>query len=158
MTASAKNVELHRRLGVELFNHVWDLLLLEERTPEQDDEMVHAAHASRYHWSRAEAPGPRTARGEWLCSWVYSEVERPEPALYHAHRCEAFCREFEDELEDFDLPAMHEAFARAQLVAGNREEALHRLRLATDLCTCIADPEDREIIQAQIDSIAHAAA
>jgi len=63
-----------------------------------------------------------------------------------------------DELEDFDLPAMHEAFARAHLVAGNREEAIHRLRQATELCQQIEDPDDRQIIQAQIDSIAHRAA
>jgi len=102
--------------------------------------------------------GPRIARGEWQCSWVYSELERAEPALHHARRCEELCREYADELEDFDLPAMHEALARAQLVAGNREEALHRLELASRLCAEIADPEDREIIQAQIDSIAATAA
>jgi len=158
VTVSAADVELHRRLGVELFNRVWDLLVLDGRTPDQDDEMVHAAHASRYHWSRAEDPGPRWARGEWLCSWVYSELGRAEPALYHAHRCEALCREYEPALEDFDMPAMHEALARAQLVAGNREEALHRLDLATKLCAEIEDPEDREIIKSQIDSIASAAA
>jgi hypothetical protein len=158
VTVSAEDVELHRRLGAELFNRVWDLLVLEDRTQEQDDEMVHAAHASRYHWSRAEDEGPRAARGEWLCSWVYSELGRAEPALHHARRCEALCRTYESELEDFDLPAMHEALARAQLVAGNREEALHRLELATQLCAEIEDPEDREIIQSQIDSIASAAA
>jgi hypothetical protein len=150
------DTELHRRLGVELFNKVWDLLGIEGRTPAQEIELIHTAHASRYHWSQVEH-GPRSARGEWLCSWVYSELERPEPALYHAHRCEEICKEFASELEDFDLPAMHEAFARAQLVAGNREEAMHRLRLATDLCARITDPDDREIIQAQIDSIVHAA-
>lgn len=152
-----EEAELHRRLGAELFNRVWDLLAIEQRTPDQDAEMIHAAHASRFHWSQVER-GPRSARGEWLCSWVYSELERPEPALYHAHRCEAFCREFADELEDFDLPAMQEAFARAQLVAGNREEAMHRLKLAADLCEQIEDPDDRQIIKSQIDSIAHAAA
>jgi hypothetical protein len=151
------DLELHRRLGVELFNRVWDLLGLEERTPEQDAEMIHAAHASAYHWSRV-GEGPRLARAEWQCSWVYAELERAEPALYHARRCEAVCRQYADELEDFDLPAMHEAVARAHLVAGNREEALHRLRLARELCAAIADPEDREIIEAQIDSIATAAA
>ena len=155
---SGEDVELHRRLGAELFNHVWDLLVLDGRTPEQEDEMIHAAHASRYHWSKGEDSGPRSARGEWLCSWVYSELGRAEPALYHAHRCEALCREYEPELEDFDMPAMHEALARAQLVAGNREEALHRLDLATQLCAEIEDPEDREIIKSQIDSIASAAA
>jgi hypothetical protein len=149
--------ELHRRLGAELFNRVWDLLAVEQRTPDQEVELIHAVHASAYHWTQV-GEGPRLARAEWQCSWVYSELERPEPALFHAHRCEAVCRQYADELEDFDLPAMHEAFARAQLVAGNREEALHRLQLANDLCAKIADPEDREIIQAQIDSIAHAAA
>ena len=152
-----KDVDLHRELGAELFNKVWDLLAVDQRTPEQEAEMIHAAHASAYHWSRV-GEGPRLARSEWQCSWVYSELERPEPALYHAHRCEAVCKQYADELEDFDLPAMHEAFARAHLVAGNREEALHRLKLANDLCARIVDPEDREIIQAQIDSIAHAAA
>jgi hypothetical protein len=150
-------IQLHRRLGAELFNRVWDLLVMDGRTPEQDEEMLHAAHASLYHWSRVEE-GPRSARGEWLCSWVYSELGRAEPALHHAHRCEALCREYSAELEDFDLPAMHEALARAQLVAGNREEALHRLQLASRLCAEIEDPEDREIIQSQIDSIAAAAA
>jgi hypothetical protein len=158
VTVGAEDVELHRKLGSELFNRVWDLLVLENRTPEQEDEMVHAAHASRYHWSRAEPPGPRYARGDWLCSWVYSELGRAEPALHHARRCEALCREYQADLEDFDLPAMHEALARAQLVAGNRAEALHRLELATQLCAEIEDPEDREIIQSQIDSIASAAA
>lgn len=154
---AAGDVELHSRLGKELFNGVWDLLNLERRTPEQDAEMIHMTHASAYHWTKA-GDGPRLARAEWQCSWVYSELERPEPALYHAHRCEAVCRQYADELEDFDMPAMHEAFARAQLVAGNREEALQRLKLANDLCAKIADPDDREIIQAQIDSIATAAA
>ena len=155
--SDSEDTELHRRLGAELFNRVWDLLALEQRTPEQDAELIHAVHASAYHWTQV-GEGPRLARAEWQCSWVYSELERPEPALFHAHRCEAVCRQYADELEDFDLPAMHEAFARAHLVAGNREEAMHRLRLATDLCAKIADPEDREIIQAQIDSIATAAA
>ena len=154
---SGKDLDLHRTQGTELFNRVWDLLAVENRTPEQDTEMIHTTHASAYHWSRV-GEGPRLARAEWQCSWVYSELERPEPALYHAHRCEAICKQYADELEDFDLPAMHEAFARAHLVAGNRQEAMHRLKLATDLCGQIADPEDREIIQAQIDSIAHAAA
>lgn len=154
---AAEDVELHRRLAKELFDGVWDLLNLERRTPEQDAEMIHMTHAAAYH-STKTGDGPRLARAEWQCSWVYSELERPEPALYHAHRCEAVCRQYADEIEDFDMPAMHEAFARAHLVAGNREEALHRLRLANDLCAKIANPDDRKIIQAQIDSIVHAAA
>ena len=152
-----KDIELHKRLAKELFNGVWDLLNLEQRTPAQNAEMIHTTHASAYHWTQV-GEGPRLARAEWQCSWVYSDLGRPEPALYHAHRCETLCKQHADELEDFDLPAMHEAFARAHLVAGNREEALYRLKLANELCAQITDPDDREIIQAQIDSIATAAA
>jgi hypothetical protein len=154
---SQKDPDLHRTQGAELFNRVWDLLAIEKRTADEDTQMIHTTHASAYNWSEV-GEGPRIARAEWQCSWVYSELERPEPALYHAHRCEAMCKQYADELEDFDLPAMHEAFARAHLVAGNRQEAMHRLKLASDLCAQISDPEDREIIQAQIDSIAHTAA
>jgi hypothetical protein len=145
--------EQHRQLAVGLFDLVWMLLETPDRTPMQDDEMIHAAHASRFHWGKV-GEGPRLARAEWQCSWVYAELERPEPALYHARRCEALCNEYESELEDFDLPAMHEAFARAQLLAGNREEVLRHIALARELCAEISDPDDRDIIQAQIDSIA----
>jgi hypothetical protein len=41
----------HRRLGVALFNHTWTLIAKPDRTPAETDEMIHAAHASRYHWS-----------------------------------------------------------------------------------------------------------
>ena len=61
-----QDVELHRREGKELFNRVWDLLNLEQRTPEQDAEMIHTTHASAYHWTQVgEGPRPlhQPARG-----------------------------------------------------------------------------------------------
>ena len=42
----------HRRLGISLFNRVWELMEQAERTPAEVDEMIGAVHASRYHWSR----------------------------------------------------------------------------------------------------------
>jgi hypothetical protein len=43
----------HRKLGVDLFNHVWSLLETENRTAPQNEEMIHAVHAARHHWSQA---------------------------------------------------------------------------------------------------------
>jgi hypothetical protein len=40
----------HRELGKELFNRAWELLELEARTPEEDDELIDAAHGSRFQW------------------------------------------------------------------------------------------------------------
>ena len=48
----------HRRLGVDLFNFVWTLIEKVDRTPEEIDTMIHAAHASRHHWSLAAPAGP----------------------------------------------------------------------------------------------------
>ena len=66
----------HRRLGVALFNHVWTLLEQPDRTPAQTDEMIHAAHASRCHWSRARRravqPGARRVA-------VLARLRRPRP-------------------------------------------------------------------------------
>ncbi len=72
-----------RTLAVDLFNHVWTLLERTDRTPMQDDEMLHAAHASRFHWGEVGEP-VNLARGEWQCSRVYAVLDRAEPAMWHA--------------------------------------------------------------------------
>src|SRR5256885_4830474 len=69
-----------RQLAVDLFNHVWTLMEMPDRTREQDTEMIHAAHASRHHWGEVGTP-VNFARGEWQVSRVYSLLCRGEPAL-----------------------------------------------------------------------------
>ena len=55
--------EAHRKLAVDLFNYTWKFLDKENRTVEEDDEMLHAAHASRFHWGKAgTAEGGARAR------------------------------------------------------------------------------------------------
>ena len=93
-----------RQEAVDLFNHVWTLIELPERTPEQDDEMIHAAHASRHHWA-AVGTGVNLARGEWQISRVYVTLGRGEPALFHAGRCLAYCEANADEIADWDCPS-----------------------------------------------------
>ena len=39
-------------LAAQLFNETWRLLELQGRSEADDDRMIHAAHASRYHWAR----------------------------------------------------------------------------------------------------------
>jgi hypothetical protein len=135
----------HRQLGVDLFNHVWTLLELPERTATQDDELVHAAHASRHHWAQVGEPR-HLARGEWQISRVYSVLGRGEPALHHARRCLELLEESGDG-EDWDVPFAHEAVARAALVAGDRETAEHHLARARTLGAGIEDAGDREHLE-----------
>jgi hypothetical protein len=139
--------EARRRLAIDLFNHAWTLLETENRTPDQDDEMLHAAHASRYHWGEA-GDATHRARGEWQCSRVYVTLGRSEPAVHHARRCLAICEEHK--IGGWDLAAAYEAVARASRLAGDEGALAHFRGLATAQLDRIADEEDRRIIAADV--------
>ncbi len=149
--------EEHREMGVDLFNQVWTLLEAPDRTPTEDDEMVHAAHASRWHWSRAgQLGGPQQAAvGEWQCSRVYSILGRAEPALHHARASLAICDTAG--LGDWVRAAALEAMARAHRVAGDTAAHLDYLAQARAALADVAEADDREVIEndlAQLDGIA----
>jgi hypothetical protein len=138
--------EQRRRLAVDLFNHAWTLMRLPERTPEQDDELIHAAHASRHHWGEIGTVA-NVARGEWQISRVYATLGRAEPAIHHARRCLAYCEGDPDALEDWDLPYAYEALARAHAVSGDTDEAGRFAARARDLGAQVQESEDREHLQ-----------
>jgi hypothetical protein len=142
----------HRQLAVDLFNATWRLLAIDEPSAEQVDELIHTAHASRYHWGIA---GTRAneARGEWQCSRVYAELGRPEPALWHARRCLALVEAGGEGFEDWDLAAAHEGMARALACAGDDEEATHHVQSALELLELVADVNDRAVIEMQLDEL-----
>ena len=79
--------------------------------------MIHAAYASRYHWSQASQEAKHHARGEWQLSRVFAVLGRGEPAVYHGERCLEWCGR--GEVEDWDIAFAHEALARAHKAAGN---------------------------------------
>src|SRR6266550_8265917 len=84
------DVDTEQDVAARLFNLVWDLLDLPSRTPDEDELMVNAAHASLYHWVQVGEP-VNEARGEWQVSHVYAVLHRYEPALHHARRSLAIC-------------------------------------------------------------------
>jgi hypothetical protein len=137
----------HRRLGVDLYNVAARLLAQAERTQDEDDLMVHVAHASAYHW-RLAGEVKNFARSEWQCARVYAVLGHPEPALHHARRCLEWCGR--GEVEDWDLPFAHEALARAYAAAGDREAAERELELAHELGAAIADAGDREQLEREL--------
>jgi hypothetical protein len=140
---------VHRRLGVDLYNRVWTLLEKPERTRADEEEMVHAAHASRHHWGHVGTPA-NFARGEWLCSRVYATLGYGESARRHAERCLELVEENGGGFEDWDLAAAYEALARAHVVLGGQAEARRYVKLASEQAARIEDEEDREIIERQV--------
>ncbi len=139
-----------RELGIELFNKTWALM----ESPERDeDELLHCAHASAYHWRQAGTVANH-ARSEWQCSRVYSVLGRPEPALHHARRCLELCESAPDEIEEFDLPFAYEAMARANAVAGDADAAREWLARARAAGEKIGDEDDRVLLESDLATIA----
>ncbi|GII04075.1 MerR family transcriptional regulator [Planobispora takensis] len=139
-----------RQLAVDLFNGVWRLLEKEDRTTDDDDRMVHMAHASRYHWGQVGAPINRS-RGEWQCSRVYAVLGRAEPALHHARRSLEICHAHG--IGDWDLAFGYEALARASAVAGEAEQARAWTEQALAAAEDIAQDEDRELLLTDLETI-----
>ena len=139
-----------RALAVRLFNRTWELLDTADRSTDQDDEMLHAAHASRYHWGEVGEPVNRV-RGDWQCSRVYAVLGRAEPALWHARRCLELCEAHG--IGDFDLAFAYEALARASALAGDRETAAAYVERARVAGESIAEDDDRELFAQDLSTI-----
>jgi DNA-binding transcriptional MerR regulator len=136
-----------RRLAADVYNHTWTLLEIADRSPAQTDEMIHSAHASRFHWGEV-GTAVNLARGEWLCSRVYAVLGRAEPALWHARRCVEI--DEANGARDWDIASAYESMARALAVGGDLAGAREWAARARAACEEIAEAEDRELIEGDL--------
>ena len=152
MTSSDETLN-HRAIGIELFNRTWELMSKQDRSVEEDDAMLHMAHASAHHW-RAEGTGATAnnlARSEWQVSRVYTVLGRGEPAGYHARRCLEICQA--NGIGDWDLAFAYEALARAASVAGDLAAADSWAEQARRAAEDIAEDEDRDLVLTDLATI-----
>lgn len=136
--------EAHRHFAQACNLRVWKLAEKAERTPDEDAEILDAAHASLYHW-RYAGTGVNLQRGEWLISYVYSLFSEGESALRHAERCLALTAMHQGEMQDFDVAYAYLGMARAHAILGNEVDARKYLALAQSAGEDIAGEEDRTI-------------
>ncbi len=146
---NASEIE-HKKLAVDLFNLTWSLLDKKDRTKAEEDKMIHAAHASRFHWGEIGKP-LQFERGEWQISRVYSVLKRSEPALHHAERCLEICQE--NNIEDFDIAFAYEAMARAHSVAGGKADCQRYLQLAKGAGEQIKKKGDKDYFFSELKTI-----
>ncbi|MBN2048074.1 MAG: hypothetical protein JW750_09545 [Anaerolineaceae bacterium] len=140
----------HKQLAVELFNHTWDLMDKTDRTQEEVDEMIHSAHASRYHWQQVGTV-LNLARGEWQISRVYALIGRGEPCAYHARRCLDLT--LENQLGDFDRAFAYEAMARASALLNNEDAKARFLQLARESADEIVEQDDRDYFLSELKTL-----
>jgi DNA-binding transcriptional MerR regulator len=148
---ATSGIEDERALAAALFNATWELLEKENRNRDEDDAMLHMAHASRHYWGQVGTPVHRT-RGEWQCSRVYAVLGRPEPCVHHAQRVLDLAHEHK--LVPFDIAFAYEALARGYALAGDPEQARAYLEQARAVAEDIAEPGERELLLADLETIA----
>jgi hypothetical protein len=144
------NRATERRLAAYLFNRTWEYLVKKRRTPEEEETMLHLAHASRYHWGVIGRPRNRSI-AEWQLSRVYSALGRAEPATVHGGR--ALDIAIRSRLSPFYVAYGHEALARAAAVARDRERKNTELRRARALLARIREARERTLLEEDLATI-----
>ncbi len=142
--------EEREKMAKDLFNLVWRYLEKPKRTPEENDLMINAAHASRFHWGEVGS-AENLAIGEWQISHVYAVLGRAEPALYHGQRALDVCKRAD--VKDFALAYAYEALARAHALQGNTEEARRCIALGKATGQRIKDSMDRDLFEKDLSTV-----
>ncbi len=140
----------HQEIASELFNQVQELLEKAERTPEDIDTMLHAAHACRFHWGQANAMD-KLARSEWQISRVYAVLKRAEPSIYHARRCLELCQQ--NQISAIERAYAYEALARSYAVAGDFTSSRRFLDMAIEAGKKIKIEDKRNLIEKELRTI-----
>jgi hypothetical protein len=145
--------DLHRWFAVELNNSTWDVLdrgLSDDSPLAEREQALYAAYASTYHWMRIGTVANH-GRGEYLIASVAVTIGLLDQAARHAARYAELIDAHPAAFADWDRAFAAEGLARvaartaAPDAAVLRDEAQRR----TD---AIANPQDRDIVQARLAS------
>jgi len=143
----------HRTFAPMSFNHVWSLLDQEERTREQDEEMLSSTFAQRYHWYEVGTPRHQ-AIADWQVSRVAAVLGYAELARRFGER--SLATSIDNDLDPFVIGFAHEAIARAAADVDDYVTFSQHLELAKSQVAHIEDTEDREILQADLAQMSEA--
>jgi hypothetical protein len=141
----------HKYFGIELNRLTWSLLCRTDRTAEENELMLNAAHGSNIHW-RQVGTAVHFQRGEWLIARVYSELNIPERALFYAERCRKITEDNREDMKDYDIAYADEAMAWAFACSGKHEDANKYLKSAINNGNNISGKEEKEIFEGDLKS------
>jgi hypothetical protein len=136
----------HRWFAVEFNNLVWDTLELPERTDEQSERMVHAAHAACFHW---EEVGTALNRLRALCllATVHARVGFAETAVHYATQCVALCEAGTEGQQPFDVATAYGCAALAYGCAGHADKAEEMRAKAGAVVSTFTDADDKAVFE-----------
>ncbi len=142
----------HRYFSAQCFNQAWDLIDKGGRTPEEDEQMLRLSLASHWHWTQRQDYSPTGASiGHWQTSRIYAILGQPENARrYGLLSLQASQAEG---VEPFFVAYAYEALARAEALAGQRDQAEAYLQQALSAVDKVLESGDRQQILADLETI-----
>lgn len=136
-----------RRLASQANNRAWQLSELPSRTPNENEEMLQAAHAAMYLWNFVGTENNK-AHAAQLLAHAYATLKLPEPAVIYLAKSEPIL--LSESAEPWERALAH-AIA-ANVAAARGDHALHQEhhRNAIEQIANLPDPEDRAILEATL--------
>lgn len=142
-----------RTIAPRAFNEAWRLLDTGDRNADQDDELLAAALTQRFLWYRVGTPRNR-AIADWQVSRVASVLGLADLARRFAHNSLRIA--IDEELGPFVAGYAYEALARSAALIDDRNAVMTHLEAARAQLDEVSDPEERELLAADLDALAPA--
>jgi hypothetical protein len=137
--ASEEATTWHRRYAAAANNRAWDLSL-RKRNAAEDQEMLNAAHASAWHWTKVGAELNRM-RATLLLAEVHALLGLGQSALVYAEEMRTYFLGVRS--PDWEVAFVHVVHAHAASAAGDTEKHRASYRLAVAAIEAVSNEEER---------------
>src|SRR4051794_18303561 len=134
----------HRWFGVECNNRAWRLSEQPARSPAEDRELLNAAHAAAFHWSKVGTE-LHAARADMLLGQVHALLGHGDLAMRYARSAFDFVTSRDS--PDWEVAFGHAILANAASAAGDRGAHARHYAIAKEMAARLGD-EDRAIFDA----------
>jgi hypothetical protein len=136
-----------RRLAAQANNRAWELAEAASRTPEQDEDMLQAAHAAMYFWKRVGDAGHR-AHAAQLVAHVYALLRLPGPARHYLAQSQPHF--LQQPCAAWELSLAHAVAAHVAAAADEPAAHARHYAQAEQLLATLDNAEERDMLQATL--------
>jgi hypothetical protein len=138
-TASEEATAWHRRFAAAANNRAWELSV-QTRNAAEDQEMLNAAHASAWHWTKVGTELNRM-RAAMLLAEVHALLGLGQSALAYAEKMRTYFLGVQS--PDWEVAFVHVVHAHAASAAGETEKHRASYGLAVAALEAVSNDEER---------------
>jgi hypothetical protein len=132
----------HRRFAAAANNRAWDLSV-QTRNAAEDQEMLNAAHASAWHWTKVGSELNRM-RATMLLAEVHALLGFGQSALAYADEMRTYFLGVQS--PDWEVAFVQVVYAHAASAAGEAEKHRASYGLAVAAIEAVSSEEERGIV------------